>query len=140
MERKKDRSIWILFGILVVVAAISVAMRLWQPKERIPWRGDLAAASAEARAENKPMLLYFTAEWCAPCQSLKHTTWADEKVETALSAYVPVKIDIDQHPDLAMRYRVEAVPHFVLVGPDEQLKNIASGAMSSSQFLEWLKG
>lgn len=140
MREKKDRSIWILFLILVVVAGASVLSRLWAPDERIPWREDLSSARAEAQAENKPVLLYFTASWCVPCQTLRRTTWADQEVETALGTYIPVKIDIDQHPDLAMRYRVEAVPYFVLQSADEQPLKIATGAMNPMQFLDWLEG
>lgn len=136
--RKKDRSIWILFLILVVVAIASIASNLWRPAERIPWRGDMSSARAEAQADKKPMLLYFTADWCGPCQSLKRTTWADKNVESTLASFVPVKIDIDENPDLAMRYRVQAVPYFVLQGADDQPIKVATGAMDSSTFIQWL--
>lgn len=140
MEEKSNRSIWILFAILVAVAAVSVINRAWWNKELVPWRSDLTAARAEAQAGNKPLLLYFTADWCGPCQSLKRTTWANRDVEAALRDYVPVKIDIDAHPDLANQYRVQAVPHFVLIGADNRLKNVADGAMDSDRFLDWLRG
>ena len=84
-------------------------------EERIPWRTDYVAATAEAKQTGKPLFLYFTASWCGPCQSLKATTWADAEIDAALRAYVPVKIDIDDHPDLAAEYRVQAVPTFIVV-------------------------
>src|SRR4051794_3341688 len=90
---------------IVVMAGISLYM---QPRgnDIIPWRFDYAAAKAEAAQANKPMFIYFTADYCQPCQYMKHTTWASEDVKTVLGAYVPVKVDIEKNKDLALSYGI----------------------------------
>ena len=88
---------WGVLLILVAMIAVSGVSRLFAAKEIIPWRTDWSAAREEARRSNKPVFAYFTASWCAPCQDLKHTTWADAKVDAALRKFVPIKIDIDEH-------------------------------------------
>src|SRR6185436_1650059 len=93
----------ILLGVLAVV----VVSKLLQPSEIVPWRTDLRTATDESYASGKPVMLYLTASWCGPCQSLKSTTWASPEVETALRAFVPVKIDVDAHPDIARRLNPE---------------------------------
>jgi thiol:disulfide interchange protein len=132
-----------LRGVLVVlagVAAVVVASRATRPKELVPWRHDLSAATSEARQAGKPMFIYFTASWCGPCQEMRRTTWSDADVERALQAYVPVKIDVDEHPDLARRYRVEAFPTFMVqaAGEDAPPKKSTEGAMMPEEFIRWL--
>lgn len=134
------KPIWGLFLILVGFIAVVSVVQWLRGDEIVPWRTDIAAAQAEAKQSNRPLLMYFTATWCGPCQSLRHTTWADPAVEEALRQYVPLKVDIDQHRDVAMDYHVEAVPHFVLLSPEGRPQRLASGAMDSADFLSWLKG
>jgi thioredoxin-related protein len=126
--------------LIVVAAAIYFVPPLLEAKEIIPWRLDPTTAIAEARAKNQPAFLYFTATWCGPCQSLKHTTWADPAVAKALSSYVPIKIDVDQFRDLARQYVGDGIPHFVIVGGDGKTLREFSGALNSKEFLDWLNG
>ncbi len=113
-------------------------------KEVIPWRTDFNAAAAEANRAQKPVFLYLTANWCGPCQSLKHTLWADPRVAAALSAYVPVKVDIDQRPDLAERYGVAGpgpaggIPAFRILDAQGKVIGQSVGAVGTDEFLAWL--
>jgi thiol:disulfide interchange protein len=128
--------------ILMIVAAIGIYLgrSLYQAKEIVPWRLDPTTAMAEARTKNKPAFLYFTATWCGPCQSLKHTTWADPAVAKALADYVPIKIDVDQFGDLAQQYPSDTVPHFVVIDGDGKVVRDFSGVLDSKEFLDWLSG
>ena len=130
------------FALLAVVAvgAIIIGGRtLLSAREIIPWRVDFATAQREAQQSPKPLLAYFTARWCEPCQSLRRTLWSDNTVEQSLRAVVPVKIDIDQNPMLASQYHVGAIPRFILL--DESGKSLRSleGAPTREQFLAWVR-
>jgi thiol:disulfide interchange protein len=138
MRSSKNRLGFILLlgAALFAIAGIG---RLMSGRELIPWRNDLAAAQREAGTTHKPVFAYFTAQWCGPCQSLRHTTWADRAVANALQAYVPVKIDIDEHPDLAQRYAPSYIPAFVVLNGDGSVAKEQTGALSPEDFLAWLK-
>jgi thioredoxin-like negative regulator of GroEL len=136
----KVKPFWFVIMVAVGVMALVVVSKWMSGREIIPWRTDFTAAQDEASKASKPRLLYFTATWCGPCQRMKATTWSDTTVEAALQKYVPVKIDIDEHPDLARQYRIEAIPTMVLVGTDGMLVRSTTGGMSSQEFLSWLKG
>jgi thioredoxin-like negative regulator of GroEL len=128
-----------IFIALCAVVAVALVMKALRPKEIIPWRTDLATATEEARRTGKPVFAYFTAVWCGPCQTMTHTTWADAGVESAMRDYVPVKIDIDQHPELADKYTVRAVPTFAVLADDGHAVRQTDGGMPPEEMLAWLR-
>lgn len=138
--RSKNSYLWfIAFAIAGLIAATGLSHYL-TPKEIVPWRTDFDAAQAESQQSGKPVMLYFTAEWCGPCQSMKRTTWADEKVEQALRAFVPTRVDIDVSPQLAMQYGVESIPYMVVLNEDGSVRRSwKNGYVDAGDFVAWLE-
>lgn len=101
----------------------------------------LDEALLKARAENKPIVLDFYAEWCAPCRRMEKTTFADAQVKALLERCIVVKVDTDQSPELAQQLGVEGLPDIRFVSPDgkiiRQLRNYQT-AESSVRELERL--
>ena len=133
------KPLWGLFAILLALSAITVISKLSRAKEIVPWRTDLPAAREEAKRDSKPLLLYFTASWCGPCQEMKHVTWSDTAVEMKLRNFVPVKIDIDANQQLAQQYVIDGIPAFVLLDKAGDVERQTSGFMEPMQFLAWLQ-
>ena len=137
-------AVLIVAAAVLAVAGFSTWNRSTGGKERIPWRTDFDAARAEAAQTGKPVFAYFTADWCGPCQSLKSTTWADPNVEAALRNYVPVKVDVDRHADLARRYLLTpsnpegGIPAFRVLDDKGDIRKEIVGAMPPGDFLQWL--
>lgn len=72
------------------------------------------------------VLLDFRADWCGPCRQM------DPIVERLAAGGWPVKtVDIDAYPDLAARYRVQAIPCFVLLVDGREVER-RTGACSTS--------
>jgi thioredoxin-like negative regulator of GroEL len=131
-----------ILALVVILAAISLLRGGWSrggaPVEG--WMSDIGDAQAEAKRTSRPMLVYFTASWCGPCQQMKKDTLPDASVKQSLAKYVPVMIDIDQQPDVAQKFGVRSIPTFMAVDADGTVLKMSGGGMPASAFASWLNG
>jgi thiol:disulfide interchange protein DsbD len=85
----------------------------WQP-----YSGELLS---EARRTEKPVIIDFTADWCAPCRELDEVTFHDpEIVKQAKRDFVMIKVDLTRrgnpvHEDLLRQYGIKGVPTVVFL-------------------------
>jgi thiol:disulfide interchange protein len=134
------RPLLVVFMVLIGMVGFSTWRKLREPEERIPWRQTLEAARAESAASKKPVLAYFTATWCGPCQRMKSETWPDARVEAALNDFIPVKIDVDQFPGAAREFNVDGIPRLQLIYPDGRVGPAHVGLILPDGLLRWLRG
>src|SRR4051812_25174693 len=131
-----------LVVILLVAVALGVVLaapKLFERSEVVRWNSDVAGARSMAQTQGRPLLLYFTADWCEPCQRMKHGAFADAEVDCAVRArYVPVKIDIDRNRQIAREFAIEAMPTFKVVSPQGEVVKQVTGGMDAKEFLQWL--
>ena len=74
-------------------------------------------------ASRKPVLVDFWSSWCGPCRQISPMIEdiADKHPEIAVS-----KVNIDEEPALAQRFRIASVPSLVLF-KDGEIANRAVG-------------
>lgn len=54
-------------------------------------------AQQQAAQLNKPLLVYFSASWCMPCQWMDSNTFSDAGLASFINAnYIAVKVDMDE--------------------------------------------
>jgi len=82
--------------------------------------GGIDAAFALARAQQRPLFLYWGAAWCPPCNRVKAEIFARDEFVQRTAAVLCYKLDGDS-PDaqaLAAQYRLRSYPTLVLYAPD----------------------
>lgn len=99
-------------------------------------------ALAEAKKNNKRMLLVFGADWCNWCKKFKNETLKNESVKRELveNNIIEVHINTDQKRELAKKYRVRGIPAYSLVDKDEKELRNGSGFKNPDDFIAWLSG
>lgn len=107
--------------------------------QQIQWLDSIELAKARAKAENKPILLHFGADYCGPCRSLEQYVFTEPRVAQAINdRFVAVKIDTKKQPQLVDQFQVSKIPHDVILTPDGQVAYRRMSPSSASLYQEML--
>lgn len=137
---------WIRNAGLVALALVVVMLLTSKPGEGVaPVPGvfkeslTLSAAVERAKATQKPVLVYATADWCGPCQQFKRTTLVDPSiVEWIASRTEPVYLNIDRSRAEAASLSITSIPATILLRDGVPAARI-SGAVPPAEYLAWLQ-
>lgn len=109
------------FTISATIIAGVIALAPSIAEAQIAWRNDLTTAHAEAKADNKPLLLHFYSDNCVWCDRLEAGAFRSSEVNAAVAGgFVPIKIHAGKSPELAKMFNVTKFPTDVVVTPAGQ--------------------
>ncbi|HYC62330.1 MAG TPA: thioredoxin family protein [Thermoanaerobaculia bacterium] len=117
MERTNARSQGSMPLVLIAIAALLIVARIAThfmksdegPSDLVNWV-ELEDATRLAASSNRPVLMDFTAEWCAPCHVLDEEVFRDPLLAKAINQrFIAVRITDRQREDGRNSKEVEAL-------------------------------
>ena len=82
-----------------------------------------------------PNLVQFSASWCGPCRGI--APHLEAFAQSRASQPPVIKMDIDDHPEVAARFMVRAVPTGMVLDNGRVL-GVHSGALSAAQLARFV--
>jgi thiol:disulfide interchange protein len=127
-------------GVFALTAVPTVAADEAKPSDKAE-SGKIEWAKSIPETSEKPVLVYFTASWCGPCQVMKKEAWADESIIDVADNYNMVMIDIDENPEVSKKHQVRGVPTMIALSNDkeEQDRMVGYASGMQGQVLAFLK-
>jgi thioredoxin 1 len=100
---------------------------------------ELDASTFDATIAEGTVVVDFWAPWCKPCHAIE--PFLDELAEGAAGRVSFVKLNIDEHPEIAARYEVLSIPTVTLFDGGEPRTTVIGArprAHFERAFAEWL--
>lgn len=103
----------------------------------ISWANDWEAAFVRARAQGRPVMANFYADWCVWCKTLETITFRDQKVAALLAErVVPLNVDIEgPEQDRVRDLGVQAPPTIIIFDAEGGELGRIPGYLPPTQFL-----
>jgi len=140
------RSIALALRAALVAAGLVLFASAQAADDGVAWQSaagndDIERAFAQARAQGKPVLLYWGARWCPPCNQLKATLFNRHDFIERSRSLVAVEIDGDLPgaQKLGSRFKVSGYPTMVLMRADGSELMRLPGEADAPQVLQLLE-
>lgn len=103
---------------------------------KIQWVQKLPEGLRLARESGRPVMLFFTADWCGPCVELKKYVFTDKRVVAASKRLVNVSIDADSDFETLTAYKVRGIPAVFFLNPLGDIITKYDGDRSPASFVK----
>ncbi len=97
--------------------------------EKVKYVSD-SSFEKEVLQSDKPVLVDFWAEWCAPCRMLAPTI--DAIAEQFGENAGVVKVNVDENTSTAQRYGIKGIPTLILFSAGKEVERVVGATSKES--------
>lgn len=135
--KTNSRGMVVVGLVVLVLAGCGKAGEAVGAGSNLPWERSLTPALARAGNENKLVMVDFYTDWCRWCTEMDRTTYADDRVQSALTRVVLVRLNAEKDGEAdADRLRVSGYPTIIFLDPQGREVGRISGYLPAGEFLE----
>lgn len=135
---KSSTSMFILIALALVIG-LMINERFNSVESVVNWGKDLPAALATATNESKPVLLNFSGAGCQYCVQMEREVIPQEEILSAITSYIPVKLDASTNQEAAARYDIYSLPAYVIVDGNGTKLAMVDGFQPADRFKLFLE-
>jgi thiol-disulfide isomerase/thioredoxin len=116
----KMRTTWFALSMcLSLTSGPAARVALADPMPSSVWKLDFAAAEAEAKSLNRPLVVHFYGTRCPPCKKMEQEVLITPQVLKLLEAgFVAVKVDVVKNGRVSERFGITSMPTDLILSPD----------------------
>lgn len=135
-------------GVMVFKNSDDANKIVFSPEKEIAQKSDTAKINWQgyekglelAKKKDKPVFLYFHADWCTYCVKLAETTFKAEAVLSYLKDnFISIAVDTDQNKALSKKWKIRGLPTVWFLKSDHSKINNLPGYADEEHFLNVLK-
>ncbi len=139
MMKSRGLVLLVILGVALVAVKMMSGEKMEEKGTRINWV-PFSTGMAQAKSENKPLFLYFHADWCGYCKKMEKETFRDRSVKACLDAgFVSIKVDFDTQKALAKKLGVRGLPTIFILDARGRTSGPIPGFISAKQLLKLLE-
>jgi thioredoxin 1 len=101
----------------------------------IAWVNSYEDGLARAKSEGKPVLVDFTADWCAWCKVMDEKTFADPEIVKLAENFVCIRVDTDEDKKTAFAYKIKSLPRTLFLNVHGEIVGDHLGFLEPEVFL-----
>jgi tetratricopeptide (TPR) repeat protein len=118
------------------VLALTLLLAAPAPPPAIDWEKRLDRGLEQARREDKPVMVFFRADWCGLCERLDNSTFVEPQVTARAGNFVMVRVDTEERraAEALRTYAVGKLPTIVFLSPSGRQVSRVNGFQGPGQF------
>jgi thioredoxin:protein disulfide reductase len=128
-------------GVLAIAAGITFIVTT--PSQGVVFAEFNEQAFATSLKSGSPVVLDFTANWCAPCHELERLTFSDRRVRDAMRGFHAYRVDLTHYDSPEAErwrrdYQIHGVPTVLFLGADgREVPGVrVEGFLAPAEFLQ----
>ena len=107
--------------------------------QEIKWEENFEAAMQKARAENKPIMIDFYADWCGPCKDMDARVYPERNVIAQSQNWITVKVNGEKRPDVMQSYGISGYPTLLFAQSNGKPVVSTTGYLDAPQLVQQMQ-